>query len=91
VTIGNIVTTSETCRVTGVEVTTWETDMTIEAIKKAIVEDGTHLDDVTAEHIMTWLCDNVIPTGSRFVPDEVHDREVVGISETATGNPSNRT
>lgn len=88
--MGNVITTSETCQVAGVEETTWDTELTLAEIKSLILEEETdleNLDDVTDEHVMTWLCDNVTPTASQFIADEVHARDIASISETAAGNP----
>ena len=88
--MGIVITTIETCRVTGIEETTWETQLTITEIKEAILADDPDLErlaDVTTEHVMEWLCDNVTPATSRFIADEVHDRDIASISESPAGTP----
>jgi hypothetical protein len=74
------ITVREICRVSGVETTTFVTDLTVEQIKEQIAEDTEiGVDEVTDSDVAVWLTDNIVYELSEFDAQEVHDREFDGL------------
>lgn len=74
------ITVRETCRVSGVETTTFVTNLTVEQIKAQIAEDTeVGVDTVTDSDVAIWLTDNIVYVSSEFVANEVHDRDFDGL------------